>query len=92
MSIFDRWRKSYETKFSLAIFITVALLIEAIIGIQYLYAQKSIRKEMKHRAQTELKVKSLEIQGVLNAIEAKTSTRHCVTRTIRSHRLPLTMD
>ena len=69
MSIFDRWRKSYETKFSLAIFITVALLIEAIIGIQYLYAQKSIRKEMKHRAQTELKVKSLEIQGVLNAIE-----------------------
>lgn len=69
MSIFDRWRKSYETKFSLAIFITVALMIEAIIGIQYLYAQKSIRKEMKHRAQTELKVKSLEIQGVLNAIE-----------------------
>ena len=63
------WKKSSNAKFSLAILITVALMVQAIIGIQYWYVQKNIRKEMNHRAQSELKVKSLEIQNILNAVE-----------------------
>lgn len=69
MNIRERWTKSFNTKFSLAIFITVALMIEAIIGIQYWYAEKQIRGEMKHRAETELNLKSLEIQNILNVVE-----------------------
>ncbi len=52
MKIFDRWSKPFYTKFSLAIFITVALMIEVLLGIQYWYAEKHIRVEMEQRAES----------------------------------------
>lgn len=69
MKIFKRGSKPFYTKFSLAIFITVALMIEVILGIQYWYAEKHIRVEMEQRAETELKMKSLEIHNILTAVE-----------------------
>ncbi len=44
-------------------------MMEVIIGMQYWYAEKHIRREMEQRAETELKLKGLEIQSILNAVE-----------------------
>ena len=38
--------------------------------MQYWYAREGIRKEVEHRAESELKVKDLEIEKIVNTIEA----------------------
>jgi sigma-B regulation protein RsbU (phosphoserine phosphatase) len=63
------WWQALRARSSLAIIITAAVFIEATSVIQYLFAQKGIRDEVEHRAQSELRAKSLEIHGVLNSIE-----------------------
>ena len=62
--------KSLQTRSALAIIITAAVLIEGTSAVQYWFAQKSIRKEVQHRAETELRVKTLEIQRVMVSVEA----------------------
>ena len=47
-------------KYSIFIIVTVAVLLELIFIVQYLYARKGIREEVEHRAETELRVKNLE--------------------------------
>ena len=63
------WWQALRARSSLAIIITAAVFIEATSVIQYLFAQKGIREEVEHRAQSELRTKSLEIHGVLNSVE-----------------------
>ena len=62
--------KSLQTRSALAIIITAAVLIEGTSAVQYWFAQKSIRNEVQHRAETELRVKTLEIQRVMASVEA----------------------
>ncbi len=61
---------SLQTRSTLAIIITAAVFIEATSAIQSWYASKSIRKEVKQRAETELQVKTLEIQKVMTSVES----------------------
>ena len=55
---------------SLAIIIVAAVLVEVTSAVQYWFAREGIREEVQQRAETELKVKSLEIQKVMVAVEA----------------------
>ena len=68
-SKYKRWIKSLQTKSSLALLITAAALIELTAAVQYWYAKKGIREEVEQRAKSELKVKNLEIQNILTAVE-----------------------
>ncbi len=61
--------KSLRTKSSLAIIVTAAVLVEITSGIQYYFAKEGIREEVEHRAESELRAKSLEIRNVMNMVE-----------------------
>ena len=58
-----------QTKSSLALLVTAAVLIELTSAVQYWYAKKGIREQVEQRAKSELKVKGLEIQNILTAVE-----------------------
>ena len=64
-----RYLKTLQGKLSLAILVTAAVLIELTAAVQYWYAQKGIREGVEQRAKNELKVKNLEIQNILTAVE-----------------------
>lgn len=66
---FKEWRKSLKTKSTLAIIITAGVLIEATSAIQYWFASSGIKEEVRNRAESELRVRNLQIQNVMNAIE-----------------------
>ena len=55
---------------SLALIVVAAVLVEVTSAVQYWFAREGIREEVQQRAETELKVKSLEIQKVMVAVEA----------------------
>ena len=61
--------KSLRTVSSLAIIVTAAVLVEITSGVQYYVAKKGIREEVEHRAESELRAKSLEIRNVMNVVE-----------------------
>ena len=67
------WPESLRSKSSVAIIVTVAVLLEIIFIVEYVFARKGIREEVEHRAETELKVKNLEIQKVMVAVETAIS-------------------
>ena len=69
MGKFRRWRKSRETKASLAVLITAALLIETVAAIQYAFTAGGIRREAQNRAEAELRQTSLHIRNVTTAVE-----------------------
>ncbi|MBR1468510.1 MAG: SpoIIE family protein phosphatase [Prevotella sp.] len=69
MNKFNRWRKSLQTKSTLAIIIIAGILIELTSAVQYWYAQKGIREAVQNRAESELRVKGLEIQKIMTAME-----------------------
>ena len=58
--------ESLRSKGNIAIMLTAAVLIEVTSIVQYFYAKEGIRKEVEHRAESELKAKSLEIRNVKN--------------------------
>ena len=60
---------SLRNKSSLAIIVTAAVLVEVTTAIQYYYAQDGIRQEVEHRAESELRAKSLEIRNVMDVVE-----------------------
>lgn len=53
----------------LLVFIIAVLLAQGTAVVQHLFAKRSLRNEARRRAQTELKVKNLEICNMLNSIE-----------------------
>ena len=61
--------KTLRSKSSLAIILTAAVLVELTNGVQYLFAKRGIQNEVEHRAKSELRAKSLEIENVTTAIE-----------------------
>ena len=63
------WLKSLQTRSSLAILITAAVLLEGTAAIQYIFARNGIRNEVRQRARTELQVRNLEIQNVVSDVE-----------------------
>ena len=65
--------ETLRTKSSVAIIVTVALMLQVISTVQYMFARKGIREEVVHRAETELRVKNLEIQKVMVAVETAIS-------------------
>ena len=68
--IFDRQRyEGSRTAASFVLIVLAAVLIEITSIIQYWYAKKGIQAEVEHRAQGELRIKSLEIQNVMNEVE-----------------------
>ena len=56
-------------KSNLTIIVTAAVLVEATSAVQYYYAKNGIRQEVEHRAESELRAKSLEIRNVMNVVE-----------------------
>lgn len=58
-----------RSRYSVAIIITVVVLLELISFVQLMFARKGIRDEVVHRAETELLVKNLEIRNVMVAVE-----------------------
>ena len=74
MGVLRRLRpETLRSKSSVAIIVTVAVLIELISTGQYLFARKGIREEVERRAEVELQVKNLEIQKVMVAVETAMS-------------------
>ena len=65
-----------KDKTSIAIIAIAAILLEATSLIQYWYSREGIRDEVVHRAQTELKVKSLTIKNA--TLEVETAARNLV--------------
>ena len=66
---FKQWFNSLQTRSALAIIILAGVLIEATSAVQYWYARKELREEVQNRAEAELRVKNLEIQKVMVAVE-----------------------
>lgn len=64
------WSQSQHTKWSLAIIVTAAVLLEVTSAVQYWYASEGIREEVSRRAEGELKMKNLEVGKVISAVEA----------------------
>ena len=61
--------ESLRHKSSLAIIVTAAVLVEVTTAVQYYYAREGIRQEVEHRAESELRAKSLEIRNVMDVVE-----------------------
>ena len=57
---------------NIALVVIAAVLVELTSAIQYYYARKQIFETVRQNAETELKVKSLEIQKVMTAVETAT--------------------
>ena len=72
--ILRRWRKSLQTKSTLAIIITAGVLMELSSAVQYWFAREGIKQEVQHRAKSELKVKNLEIEKVITAVETASNS------------------
>ena len=60
---------SLRSRSSLAIIVTAAVLVEVTSAVQYFFAKEGIRQEVEHRAESELRAKSLEIRNVMNVVE-----------------------
>jgi len=58
-----------KKKFGIAVLVVAALLLECTSLVQYWFAREGIREEVVHRAQSELKVKSLTIENFLVEVE-----------------------
>ena len=58
-----------KNKTSIIILVIAAVLLEATSLVQYWFAREGLREEVVHRAQSELKVKSLTIQNATVAVE-----------------------
>lgn len=72
--ISDRIRKQASHVWSsIALVVIAAILVELTSAVQYYYARENIYKTVQQNAETELKVKSLEIQKVMTAVETATS-------------------
>ena len=70
MSIKEKiWPDTLRNRFSITIIVTVAVLLELISTILFFYARKGISQDVQHRAESELRVKNLEIQKVMVAVE-----------------------
>jgi len=54
---------------NLILIIIAALLVEVTSIVQYFYAKNGVRNEVEQRATSELRIKSLKIQNVMNEIE-----------------------
>ena len=67
--------ESLRSKGNIAIMLTAAVLIEVTSIVQYFYAKEGIRKEVEHRAESELKAKSLEIRNVKNIVEVAVANK-----------------
>ncbi len=69
--IFQRLRlTTTRSKSSVALIVIAGLVIEVMTATMYWFASRGIREEVKHRAESELKVKSLEIKNVMTAVES----------------------
>ena len=68
--VFNKWRKSYQTKSTLAIILFATTLVALISIVQYWFAYKGIEKDVQSRAENELKTKSLEIRNIMNGVES----------------------
>ena len=70
MKLFRKFRQlSLRLKTGLAVIVTAAVLVEVTSAVQYWFASEGIRREVEHRAESELRVKSLEIEKVMTAVE-----------------------
>ncbi|MBO7118968.1 MAG: SpoIIE family protein phosphatase [Bacteroidaceae bacterium] len=64
---------TFSNKSGIIIIVTVAVLLQIISTVQTLLVRKGIHEEAVHKAETELRVKNLEIQKVLVAVETAIS-------------------
>ena len=72
LQTFTKQMQSLQTRSTLLIIILAAVLVEGASMVQYWYASKKIGQEVRQRAETELRAKSLEIQNQLQPVEVAT--------------------
>jgi sigma-B regulation protein RsbU (phosphoserine phosphatase) len=58
-----------RSRYSVAIIVTVAVLLQLISAVQFMFAHRGIREEVENRAKSELHVKNLEVRSVLTIVE-----------------------
>lgn len=63
------WWHSLQTRSSLALLVTAAVLIQVTGAVEFIFARNAIRKEVQQRARTEIKLRSMEIQNVILSVE-----------------------
>ncbi len=61
--------QALRAKAGVAIVLMAALLLVGTLVALFWFARKSISEEMRHRAESELQLKSMEIQKVMSAVE-----------------------
>ena len=66
----DKWWHSLQTRSSLAMLITAAVMIQVSGAVQFFFAREGIRQEVEERAQSEMKMKSLKIQQMVTSLES----------------------
>lgn len=65
-----KWWRSLHTRSNLAMLIIAAVMIQVSGAVQFFFARNGIRKEVDVRAQSEMRMKSLEIQQMLSGVES----------------------
>ncbi len=65
----ERIVRSVQARSGLLIVILAAALVELVSVVQYLYAREGIRQEVQQRAESELRMKSLEIKNMMTSVE-----------------------
>ena len=63
-------RPSIQIRNSLPLLILAGILIQLTGVVQYYFARNGIRKEVEHRAKTDMMVKHLEIQQMVSGVES----------------------
>ena len=84
-----RWFKSIQTRSTLAVLITAAILIEGTAAVQYWFAREGLRNEVTHRAEGELRVKTLEIEKRRATVEAAANSTVWVLERAIAKGLPM---
>ena len=63
------WSKATRLESGIAIVVCAGVVLQLIFFVEYIFASKGITEEARHRAEAELRVKNLEIQKVMVAVE-----------------------
>ena len=67
------------------IILTAAIILEATAVIQFYYAQKGLREEATHRAESELEATGLEIDDVMDQVESAVRNNIWLAQTLLAY-------
>ena len=68
-NFFNKVRSYVSNHKGLVIIVVAALLLELISAVQYYYSHNMMEAQLSKRAESELRMKSIIIKGMLNVME-----------------------